>query len=120
MGMAVVDRCQHTVWMSLLQRDCCRDCVRARRSKPHRIAYHQAKLAAIQQAGRARMPAYPPHGGLPPAFVPAMSPATSRWFRRALTVDVWLSGALAVWYGFLLLLALAGLGFVIYLIYLFV
>lgn len=113
-GVLAHDR--HTVLMPRShRRDCCLECVQAGRSRSQRIAFHRAKLAAIQAADRARVPAYPPHGGLPPAFIPATGPATSRWFRRALTLDVWFGGALAIWYVFLLLLVLAGLGFVIYL-----
>lgn len=81
---------------------CCDPCHQARRfTYESRHAYHLAVGAQLARG---------------PVGVPTFRSArTEKWFRRALTLDVWMSGAVVVIYGLGALLVLAFCAFGVYL-----
>lgn len=82
---------------------CCDPCHQARRYSPEvRRAYHAGVASQLQRV---------------PVGIPTFrSTRTEKWFRRALTLDVWLSGAMVVLYGLGALLVLAFCAFGVYLV----
>lgn len=80
----------------------CQTCVRVGRTQQQAIAWHNAEVARLRGAGGVgRLP-----GGC----------RSQRWWRRLLTLDVWFSGAAAIWYVFLTVVALVACAFGVYLV----